>query len=142
MSGRTVKPISLAVQLHYLKGAFPGSTGVIRGASMTWNVWVQPSPLSERYWIELIYPLAKSPHLFARQPDLRQMAGGKKLPHVYDQNTQELCLYHPTYREWRSDLLISRTIAPWATLWCYYFELWLITDEWAGNGEHPKLPLT
>jgi hypothetical protein len=32
---------------------------------------------------------------------------------------------------------IDQTFVPWATTWLYYFEDWLITDEWKGGGRHP-----
>jgi hypothetical protein len=41
------------------------------------------------------------------------------------------------YAEWEPTLLLSRTVVPWAVLWFYYFEIWLVTGEWPGNGAHP-----
>lgn len=35
-------------------------------------------------------------------------------------------------------MLISETIVPWASEWLFYFELWLVTKEWMGGGEHPS----
>ena len=34
---------------------------------------------------------------------------------------------------------IDQTFVPWATTWLYYFEDWLISDEWKGSGKHPDL---
>jgi len=34
---------------------------------------------------------------------------------------------------------IAKTIIPWTSLWLYFFGDWLITGEWNGGGEHPKL---
>lgn len=28
-------------------------------------------------------------------------------------------------------------IVPWTSLWLYFFEDWLATDEWKGGGKHP-----
>ena len=132
------KPITLPVQLHYLKSAYPNSVGDIQGNLMQWGSWVTPSPMSAKYRIDVNYAIGDAPQVWAREPDLTEMAGGKKLPHVYDQSAQRLCLYRPAYREWKSTLLISRTIVPWAVLWFYYFEIWLVTGIWPGRGEHPE----
>jgi hypothetical protein len=41
---------------------------------------------------------------------------------------------------WRASRALAITVIPWASIWLYYFELWLITDEWAGAGMHPVSP--
>jgi hypothetical protein len=38
---------------------------------------------------------------------------------------------------WNPANSIASTIMLWACLWLQYFELWLVTDEWHGRGEHP-----
>jgi hypothetical protein len=104
---------------------------------LAWRSWVTPSPISAKYRIELSYGIGTVPMVWAKEPNLTQMAGGRDLPHIYDPKAQRLCLYQPAYREWKSTLLISRTIVPWAVLWFYYFEIWLVTGVWPGRGEHP-----
>jgi len=32
---------------------------------------------------------------------------------------------------------LADTILPWASLWFFYYEIWLATGEWVGGGEHP-----
>jgi hypothetical protein len=71
------------------------------------------------------------------QPNLLELAGGRKLPHVYGQQPTELCLHLPRIREWSGEMRIDQTVVPWAALWLYYFEEWLVSDEWKGGGEHP-----
>jgi hypothetical protein len=71
-------------------------------------------------------------------PDLRSLAGGRDLPHVYDHWPTRLCLYLPGTGEWTPHKLLVATIVPWSALWCFYFEDWLLTGEWNGGGEHPK----
>jgi hypothetical protein len=34
-------------------------------------------------------------------------------------------------------MFLANTILPWACLWLFYFEDWLITSQWKGGGEHP-----
>jgi len=134
---RRQRPIDLSAQLHYLKSAYPKSTGTAHGKVLEWASWVTPSPFSERYRIDLRYERGTPPEVWAKEPDLKLMANGKDLPHVYNQDTQRLCLYHPDYEEWEPTILLSRTVVPWAVLWFYYFEIWLVTGEWPGNGKHP-----
>ena len=33
---------------------------------------------------------------------------------------------------------LDQTIVPWAILWLFYFEEWLISNEWKGGGLHPE----
>jgi hypothetical protein len=35
---------------------------------------------------------------------------------------------------------IDQTIVPWAILWLFYYEEWLVSDDWKGGGEHPHAP--
>jgi hypothetical protein len=43
----------------------------------------------------------------------------------------------PKAGEWNSSRFISETIVPWTSLWLFYFEEWLLSDEWKGGGVHP-----
>jgi hypothetical protein len=72
-------------------------------------------------------------------PDLQVLAEGRTLPHVYEENPTRICLYMPGTGEWNPDKRIVGTIVPWAVLWLFYFEDWLITGEWSGGGEHPTV---
>jgi hypothetical protein len=55
---------------------------------------------------------------------------------MYDQ--ERLCLYRPHRREWTPAMMIANTIIPWISEWLYFYELWLVTGEWLGGGEHPS----
>jgi hypothetical protein len=33
---------------------------------------------------------------------------------------------------------IDLTFVPWTATWLYYFEKWLVSDDWKGGGEHPS----
>ena len=60
---------------------------------------------------------------------------GKPPPHLYLGG--DLCLYLPGSGEWYPDKPVAATILPWASLWLYYYEIWLATGEWLGGGVHP-----
>jgi hypothetical protein len=32
---------------------------------------------------------------------------------------------------------LDQTVVPWTSLWLFYFEDWLASNEWKGGGEHP-----
>ena len=34
-------------------------------------------------------------------------------------------------------MLLADTIVPWAAEWLMHYELWLVTGEWTGGGDHP-----
>ena len=55
----------------------------------------------------------------------------------YDQNPPRLCLYLPNTGEWTSAMRLDQTIVPWSILWLFYFEEWLVSNEWKGAGVHP-----
>ena len=70
-------------------------------------------------------------------PDLVALADGRRLPHVYSELPVRLCLWLPRAKQWRRNLALTETILPWAKLWFLYFEEWLVSNEWQGEGEHP-----
>jgi len=76
------------------------------------------------------------PRLFVKAPDISALAGGREIPHVY-KNPLRLCLYLPGSGEWDGRMRIDQTFVPWALVWLYYFEEWLVSDNWKGGGVHP-----
>jgi hypothetical protein len=84
-----------------------------------------------------MYKQGDIPQVYLIEPDIRSLAGGRPLPHVYCENPVRLCLYLPGGNEWLSSMKISDTLIPWAILWLWYFEDWLISNEWKGGGKHP-----
>ncbi len=79
----------------------------------------------------------ETPDVFILDPDLSELAGGRSLPHVY-QNPTRLCLTLPKAKEWLSSMRIDQTFVPWTAMWLFYFEEWLVSDDWKGGGEHPN----
>jgi hypothetical protein len=76
--------------------------------------------------------------VFVDEPDLVALADGRRLPHAYEQRPTRLCLYLPGTGEWTSSMRLDETVVPWAILWLFYFEEWLVSNEWKGGGIHPK----
>jgi hypothetical protein len=114
----------------------PGA-GTVRAGSLMWQFTARPTPLSRLYTLRLAYQQGGKPNVYVIEPDLAELAGGRRLPHVYQQRPPRLCLYLPRAREWDPAMRIDQTVVPWAVLWLFYFEEWLTSDEWKGGGEHP-----
>ena len=96
-------------------------------------------PLSRVYSLRLTYRQAGPvPQVVVVNPDLTVLAEGRKLPHVYQQTPTRLCLYMPGTGQWTPDKSIAATIVPWTVLWLFYFEQWLLSNEWKGGGFHPE----
>ena len=139
MRPRGPQPLSPAQQLLSLRGRYDGDcAGALRHGKLIWEFNARPTPLSRSYGVRICYRLAQSPQVFVLSPHLPTLAAGRKLPHVYQQDPPRLCLYLPSQGEWSATMRISETLVPWSVLWLYYFEDWLVTDEWSGGGVHPK----
>lgn len=110
--------------------------GRLHPTGLTWEYRDRPTPLSREYSMRIILQRGETPDVFVADPDLLALAGDRPLPHVYH-NPLRLCLTLPGTQEWTGRMRIDQTFVPWATTWLYYFEEWLLSDEWKGGGEHP-----
>lgn len=83
---------------------------------------------------------ARVPEMMVLSPNLKELAGGRKIPHIYPSpgEATNLCLWWPKARDWRPTMKLTETFIPWTAEWLHYFELWLSTDVWLGGGEHPR----
>jgi hypothetical protein len=88
--------------------------------------------------MELDYQQGEYPEVTVIEPNLPTLAGGKDLPHVYEQDPTRLCLFLPWTDEWTPQRKLTETVLPWSLLWLYYFEVWLRSGEWMGGGMHPS----
>ena len=111
--------------------------GVLGRGQLTWTWQVAPSALGRIYALHVKFKEGGRPKVFVDQPDLVALAEGRKLPHVYSGSPTHLCLCLPSSGEWHGGLLIANTLVPWAALWLYFFEEWLVSDDWKGGGVHP-----
>lgn len=111
-------------------------TGRLHATGLIWDCRDRPTPLSREYSIRITFRQGETPDVFVLDPDISVLAGDRPLPHVYH-DPLRLCLTLPGTREWAGTMRIDQTFVPWATMWLYYFEEWLVSDEWKGGGEHP-----
>lgn len=101
-------------------------------------VSLQPTEESLIYRIKIVATVWKPMvSVFVVEPDISKYArGALTIPHTYSDGA--ICLFYPPNNEWDYDDSWADTLVPWASLWLYYFELWLATGEWLGEGIHPR----
>ena len=128
----------MAIQAAGLQRLLPHGQTAMKPNCVSWLGKLAPNKYGRTYTVEMIYKRGDAPKVWVREPNLKELAGEKLLPHVYDQATQQLCLYVPGCGFWSPEKSIASTIMLWAWLWLQYFEFWLITGEWHGRGEHPQ----
>lgn len=133
--------LTLSQQLLFLK-ASPAISGVgqVRANKLTWQEPIRPTALARSYLATITFQLGQTPDVQIDDPDLELLAAGRPLPHVY-RDPLRLCLHLPGAREWEARKRIDQTIIPWTYLWLYYFEDWLWSDDWKGEGQHPAKSL-
>lgn len=127
--------IPMHIQQNALQQMFKESYTTFSSTRLIWKGNITPSPLSTTYQLKLIYKIGDSPKVFVLHPKLC-IPEGFKLPHVYSEQKNQLCLYYPDGKEWNSKKLVSKTIIPWASEWLYHYEIWLATGIWNGGGIH------
>lgn len=128
------KGLTIAQQKYMLEKIFPNSKCSYSGHDkIVWNYQLKPTELSSYYDVKLVYD-GYSPMVFIVNPNPLQKAKGKTtLPHVYDQEKQQLCLYR---KDWNNTMSLSKTVVPWIADWLFYYEIWLYTGIWEGGGVH------
>ena len=130
--------LSIGAQVAVLRSRFPFGKTTWNRFALKWAGIISPSNFGRNYEVELAYRIGEWPEVWVRKPNLRELSGGRRLPHTYDQKSQKLCLFRPSRGFWTPDRALAVTLIPWTYFWLYYFELWLVTDEWSGSGEHPE----
>jgi len=130
--------LSVAQQFVNLRAnPISSGRGTIGREGLGWRCQLSPTPLSRVYSVRIEYGRGRPPDVIVENPDLRVVAEGRPISHVYSENPMNLCLYRPGRGQWAPWMLLDRTIVPWTVVWLYFFEEWLRSGEWRGGGEHP-----
>lgn len=133
-------PLSMSAQELGLRRHFPNGVTMAQRDEIAWRGELSPDEYGRTYEIEMRYRRDDKPNVWVRAPELRPLTGGRRLPHVYDQKTQKLCLYVPQCGYWSPDRALSQTILPWTCYWLRLFEIWILTGIWHERGVHPEPP--
>ena len=132
------KPLTAAQQFLNLQvSPISLGDGELRAGRLTWRYVATPSPLSRDYSVRIELVQDGVPETYVDAPDLQALAGDRKIPHLYSQRPPKLCLYLPKTYEWQPWMRLDQTVVPWSVLWLFYFEDWLLNDDWKGGGMHP-----
>jgi hypothetical protein len=133
--------LTLARQKVELERVYPDSAVHIHAGKLEWSAIVKPTVFSKEYEIKIEYKMERSPIIWLVGVDL-DPEDAQKIPHKYEVKVEEkkvrLCLFMPKYKEWDKYMFIADTIVPWTIEWLYFYEIWQITGEWKGGGEHPQ----
>lgn len=129
-------------RLDLLSLALPGALLSFQaGQGLLYHFSLAPSVFGRVYDCRLhIKPDARMPEVLVLAPDLKALANGDDLPHIYphDGPGTKLCLWWPRQRDWLPQMKLTETCIPWTAEWLWYFEDWLSTRFWTGGGEHPQ----
>ncbi len=144
MKGKRLPPTpipTLAQRALELKGlGLPDATLGYSGRILNYRASISPGAFGRLYQCLLkVKPDGQQPDVIVLEPDLRTLADGKRIPHTYayDGKGTRLCLWWPKGRDWLPSMKLVDTFVPWTAEWLYFFELWLLTGEWSGGGQHP-----
>lgn len=132
-------------QAQQLRSHFPGCKLEVGRRKLVWCYDIQPTAMSRCYTVKIKYrPNSKgvmTPETYVLFPRHLPLAEGKaKLPHVYCNESQKICLYDWRNKEWNPAMPLATTIVPWASEWLYFYEVWVMTGVWYGEGNHPGDP--
>jgi hypothetical protein len=131
------KYLTVMQQDLHVGSRFPGfERRTNHGSSIIWRGKLQPSPRSGIYLVEIRYEVPYRPVVRVLAPKLSTWGNLAKQPHTFGDGS--LCLHQA--HEWNGNRLIATTIIPWTCLWLEFYETWLDTGCWLGEGTHPELP--
>lgn len=133
--GLKIKDKTIIEQMASIKRNYVNFITSIERNSLWIKGELQPTSRSDVYTVEIIYHFRKRPIVNILNPVLVKNFKGEDIPHVYPGD--KLCLYQPKYNEFKFSDFLSATIVPWTSLWLYHYEVWHVTGDWLGGGEHP-----
>ena len=99
---------------------------------------LQPSAVSRLYQVRITFEPIRGPRASVLHPQLRRRQADEAIPHTFSEN--EPCLYSRAMGDWKADMKVATTMVGWLALWLLFYEAWLATGIWQGEGvEHRQL---
>jgi hypothetical protein len=124
-------------QDQYVRSRFPNfGRSTNHGTRIRWHGTLQSSPRSGLYQVEISYEVPYRPTVRVLSPKLSTWGELTRQPHTFRDGS--LCVHQA--HEWNGNRLVAETIIPWTCLWLEFYETWLDTGCWLGEGTHPDLP--
>lgn len=127
---------SLKQQAQAIRVRWPGFTVTLNGDVLTATGQLRPTARSQTYEVQITYKLKNNPDIILLSPKIERNFKEEMPEHLYSQ--ERLCLFRPIYGEFKFSDFLSETILPWIALWLYHYEVWHLTGDWLGGGEHPN----
>lgn len=131
-----IRDIPIHFQQAALKAKIPKCQLYLNKNYLRARGQLKPTPRSCWYSYEIKYWFQENIKIFIRDPLIKTEHNGKKAEHLYKDGS--LCLFFPKAKEFDSKKLIVDYIIPWVSLWLFFYEVWLVTDDWKGGGIHPN----
>ena len=96
------------IQALRLQSYFPDSKYSIRLNTLVWKGHIQPTCLSPKYLIKVVYHRESHPNVYVLDPKPLTLAKGEtRLKHVYNTEKQHLCIYYKRAKEWDESQFLS-----------------------------------
>lgn len=122
--------VPLPVQVLNLDRLLPGGRSCLSPVRLVWTGPASPGSGCGIYQVRLEAQPASPPSITVIHPPLRPNYDGL-LPHVYTDGS--LCVSQRG--DWRPHMLFTDTFIPWTCEWLVYYELWVATGTWYGDGD-------
>lgn len=126
---------TITQQVRAMRSRWPGFEVSVFNHKLKLTGVLTPTARSIVYQVQIDYTINKYPDVIVLDPVLIPNFNNERPPHLYPED--RLCLFRPIYGDFKFSDLISETIIPWTSLWLYHYEVWHLTGEWLGGGEHP-----
>lgn len=121
--------LNLGQQALALRHLMPEGRTRLRPGQLVWTGQVRPTPETSQYEIRIDLKQGHTPTVWVLAPALKPNAEGL-LPHVWGNGS--LCVSQRG--DWSPTMYLTETFLPWACEWLTYYELWLATNLWYGDG--------
>ena len=120
-------------QIAKMRKLFPQFRGrVIANSGVVWTGTLRPLDTSTTYQVRVHHTAGEAPKVFVDAPALQKGA-----PHRYSDGS--LCLSWHKDWSWSPQAVMAETLVPWAAMWLFFYELWIVTGEWLGpEAPHAK----
>jgi hypothetical protein len=122
------RSLSLPQQAFGLRSLFPDSQITLRGRQLRWVGDLHPTELSQPYRTRIDYTLGRYPSVNIIDPPITETH--ERVPHIYSSGA--LCVHDAN--DWNPRMLLTDTTVAWTIEWLYFWELFLTTGTWYGDG--------
>ncbi|MGV8019133.1 MAG: hypothetical protein AB2L26_13270 [Ignavibacteria bacterium] len=117
-----IKPYNYSLQALNMRSKFPQFKAIRKSYGYDFEGILNPK--GTEYLVQIIYGKFAHPKVFVLCPEL------KPNKHLYKDGS--LCIYKRSELKWRKELLVTKYIIPLTAMWLYFYEIFLLTDEWLG----------